>query len=380
MKILFTPVRFYPYLGGVEYSSYHLAKSLVELGCDVKVICAFEGPGSENETIDGILVNRVRYVGKLANTPITLGLPWTLLHEPFDLVLTYMPTPWSADWSALLAKVRRKRSVIYIKNDLGHTRIFARLITYIYKNTLFRVSLALADKIFVVNQEWETVFRNTRKLIARHSNKVVVIPNGTDTQLFAPQDVRRTKNEILFVSVLSKYHHFKGLADLLSALSIVKDDISDVRLRIVGGGELMSYYQDVVSEMALTEYVTFVGKVDQNRLAEVYSRCSVFALPSTGVEGHANAVIEALACATPVVVTDVIGMAKDIADYNCGCVISPFDPHEMARVISVLLRDDDLRRRMGSNGRKLVCEKYQWGSVAAKVFSECAGLVSGSAV
>ncbi len=95
MRILQTPARFYPYVGGVENYVYYLSKELVKRGHEVKVMCARE-PKLESKEIDGIEVERLDYIGKTANTNLTLSLPRRLLKEDFDVLHTHLPTPWSA--------------------------------------------------------------------------------------------------------------------------------------------------------------------------------------------------------------------------------------------------------------------------------------------
>jgi glycosyltransferase involved in cell wall biosynthesis len=375
MKIIFTPVRFFPFQGGVEHSSYHLSKHLVKLGNKVKVICALEGVGKPHETIDGIEVERLPYIGKLANTNISLRLPLRIAKESCDIIQTYMPTPWSADWSILIGKLRRKKTVIYIKNDMSHSTLLARIFNFLYINTVFRFSLNLVDKIFMVNQEWQEVFVKTGPIFAKHTKKIVIIPNGIETDKFSPQKVKRQKNELLFVSIFSKYHGYKGLDDLLEALQQVRKTVPDVRLKIAGDGELRPHYVEEVKRMGLAKNVIFAGKFPHHELPSLYSASSMFVLPSKGLEGHANVVLESLACGTPVVVSNVVGMATDITEYNCGKVVLPSRPKQLADAIIELLSDDASRRKMEKNAVELIQSKYKWSVVAKRVQAEYRALL-----
>jgi glycosyltransferase involved in cell wall biosynthesis len=108
MRIVQTPARFYPFIGGVENYVYNLSKELVNLGQEVQIICAMDPPGIKEETIDNIKIKRLSYIGKVANTNITPALPLALLGQDFDLIHAHLPTPWSADWSALLSMTKKK--------------------------------------------------------------------------------------------------------------------------------------------------------------------------------------------------------------------------------------------------------------------------------
>lgn len=107
LRILQTPVRFYPYVGGVEYVTFYLSKELVKIGHTVKVICADE-PHSKLNKFKRISIKRLPYQFKITNTNICLSLPFHLFKENYDLVQTYMPTPWTSDLSVIIAKLRKK--------------------------------------------------------------------------------------------------------------------------------------------------------------------------------------------------------------------------------------------------------------------------------
>ena len=107
MKILQTPARFYPYIGGTEQAVFYLSRELVKMGCDVKVICANESY-AQDSVVDNIKVKRIPYIGKIANTNICLSLAKELIKEDFDIIHTHLPHPYSADISALISLIRNK--------------------------------------------------------------------------------------------------------------------------------------------------------------------------------------------------------------------------------------------------------------------------------
>ena len=184
IRILETPVRFYPYIGGVENHIYYLSEQLVKLGYDITVMCANEPKASASESVKGFQVRRLSYTFKIANTNITLGLPRALWRSEFDVIHTHMPTPWSADWSALVARLRKKPLVLTIHNDMDKADLFGKVVTWIYVRTFFRLLLRSAAKIIIVNMEWRTSFKKTSHIFERYGKKVIAIPNGVDTEMF----------------------------------------------------------------------------------------------------------------------------------------------------------------------------------------------------
>src|SRR5947209_4627824 len=117
MKILHTPPRYWPDLGGVHVVAQEICERLHARGEQVEVLCADE-PRHSPQVVNGVPVHRVRYLFKIANTNVTPGLPVALWRTDFDVVHTHLPTPWSADWSCLVARIRGRASVLTFYNEI----------------------------------------------------------------------------------------------------------------------------------------------------------------------------------------------------------------------------------------------------------------------
>lgn len=363
MNILQTPPRFYPFIGGVENYTYYLSQELVRLGHQVKVICANEPPQEKTETIKGIEINRLSYYGKIANTNLTPLLPWKLCGIECDLIHTHLPTPWSADWSYISAWVKRKPLVVTYHNDIigeGVAAYWARL----YNNLSLPQLLKTADSIIITQPN----YLRSSPYLRGYEEKIEIIPNGVDVNRFSPYKDRK-EDTIFFLSLLDKYHKYKGLDYLIKAMVKVKQEISDVRLVVGGTGDLKEYYQKLVREKGLESHVEFVGFIPDEQLSEYYGQSSVFILPSTTSkqEGFGIVALEALACETPVITTNIVGVADDLLKTGSGMVIPPKDPDKIAEALIRLLGDRESRKVMGRRGRRLVEEKYTWRAVAVNM-------------
>ena len=362
MKILQTPVRFYPYVGGVENYVYSLSKHLVRFGHEVTVLCANEPKnGRKIENIDGIIVERLNYIGKIANTNVTPLLPFKLLKKNFDIIHTHLPTPWSADWSAIFARLKGKPIVLTYHNDIV-SKGFASYIAKFYNLTSLNLVLETAKKIIITQSK----YLERSPYLKKYKDKVEVVPVGVDIEKFKPlNNVDEDENTLFFLSVLDKFHEYKGLEYLLKALKIIKNEIKDVKLIIGGEGELRTYYQDMASRLGIEENVEFVGFIPDYKLVEYYNKCSVFVLPSysSDQEGFGIVLLEALACEKPVITTEIVGVSKDIKEFNAGKVIKPKDVQTLANAIIEVLQDKDLRRKMGKNGR-IIANRYSWKRIS----------------
>jgi glycosyltransferase involved in cell wall biosynthesis len=360
MKILQSPVRFYPFIGGVEYYVYYLSQEIVNLGHQVKVLCANEPPSPIEEQIKGIDVKRLRYCGKIANTNITPGLPRAISNEEFDIIHTHIPTPWSADWSAIISSLKKKPLVVTYHNDITGSGL-ANSIAHIYNKTGLKIVLGRADKIIITQPS----YLESSPYLKSYQDKVEIIPTGVNTDEFYPVKEKK-ENTIFFLSVLDEFHQYKGLEYLLNALKIVKEEIPSVELIIGGKGVLMDYYHQMAASLGVEAHVEFAGFIPEDELTNYYSQANVFVLPSISSvqEGFGIVALEALACQTPVVTTEIVGVADDLQKSNSGVVLKPKDVKNLAKTLLVILEDKNLQKKMGTNGREMVMSKYTWKKVA----------------
>ncbi|MDY6965092.1 MAG: glycosyltransferase family 4 protein [Halobacteriota archaeon] len=362
MKILQTPVRFYPFIGGVENYVYYLGKEQIELGNEVKVVCAGEPVGlKDREIVDGIEVRRLNYFKKIANTNVTPGLPLRLLSEDFDILHTHLPTPWSADWSALVSKIKKKPLVLTYHNDIVGGG-FASYIAKTYNHTLLKYLLKRADKIIITQKK----YLSTSSYLGGYEDKVKVIPVGVDTERFKPLGVEKEEKTLFFLSLLDEFHMYKGLDHLIKALKVVKSEIPDVRLIVGGKGNLMAYYREMSESLDLKDVVEYAGFIPDEEMVRYYNRCDAFVLPSISSEqeGFGIVLLEAMASGKPVIATDIVGVAEDVKKRDAGRIVGPGDEKALAGAIIEILEDEDLMKRMGTDGRRLVEEKYTWKRVA----------------
>jgi glycosyltransferase involved in cell wall biosynthesis len=361
LKVIHTPVRFYPEIGGVENHVLYLAKELVKKDISVEVICA--GNTDLKPEAHGIKISRLHSLFKITNTDITLTLPFILFKSDFDIIHTHMPTPWTADWSVLIARLKRKKSIITIHNDMQKSGFLAKLLTDFYLHTVFLLTLHLVNKIILVNPDWKDSFPYTKQLLERFEKKIVVIPNGVDTDLFKPQ-TKKEKSTILFVSVLDKYHLFKGFDYLLKAMPAIRKSVPRVKLQVIGEGELKKIYQETVRTMGFTKQISFLGAKSQNELPYYFGKASTFVLPSIHTEGYGIVLLEALSTKTPVVTTEITGLSTDIRKYKAGKVIKPGNEKELSNALIKTLTSTADRKKAGERGRKLVELKYSWVKIA----------------
>ncbi|MFH1318166.1 MAG: glycosyltransferase family 4 protein [Candidatus Omnitrophota bacterium] len=357
MKIVQTPVRFPPYIGGTEKVAFYLSKELIKKGHDVKVICADE-PAVGSARIEGIDVCRLPFIGKVANSNITLALFNQLMKEDFDILHTHLPHPWSADISAIVAMLKNKPLFLTYHNDI-FGRGINKFIANVYNFSALKFLLKKAHKIFITSDG----YRQKSSFLKPFDNKIITAPLGVDLEEFRAVNLDEVKKEniIFFMSKLDKFHKYKGLDCLLAS---VRKAIKKVPLKLyIGGeGELIEYYKNIVKDYGLGDVVRFLGYLDDEQLIKNYNLCDIFVLPSISAtqEGFGLVTLEAMACKKPVVVTDLVGVADDVKNSSAGIVVAPKDSDSLAQSLVYLIENDEERHLRGENAFRLVRQKYRW--------------------
>ena len=187
------------------------------------------------------------------------------------------------------------------------------------------------------------------------------IPNSLDVERFSPVDRARARRELALPvdgkMVLFVAHDLddprKGLAFLLQAMQQVARTASEETLLVLVGGR--SGDDPHIAHGLKAIQAGFVP--DEQVMAMYYSAADLVAFP-TMADNLPCVVMESLACGTPVVGFDVGGVAEMVRHMETGYLARPADAADLAVGISTLLADDDLRRRLGENGRRLALREF----------------------
>jgi len=203
-------------------------------------------------------------------------------------------------------------------------------------------------------------------------SKVRVVPNGVDPRKFKPlEDLAAAKRQfglgdepcVLFVGSLIPR---KGLPFLVKAAEKIVKEHGETKFMIVGEGPLKSWLLGAVEAAGLSGNFKFLGNVKEEVLAAVYNCADLLVLPSIQ-EGQGIVLLEAEASAKPVVAFDVGGVSEAVLSGETGLLVKRGDTDELANSVMRLLSDENLRRKMGVNGRRFVLENYTWDICADKM-------------
>ncbi len=350
-----------------------LAEGAAGRGHDVRVVCAqgssWRGPHAPRPTLaksGGVTVVRLRTHGVIWSQPLTPGY-LTAARWPADVVYLHRPHPL-ADLAALFVRagaliifhhsdIQRQRSVRKLYRPLGHAvarRARAAVVGA-------KANLAHADDLGAAG-----------RAMAR------VIPFGVDETRFTPGRPAETPKPFtegkraptgLFVGRLVSY---KGLDILLEAVSGTA-----LRMVLVGDGPLRAELAAEVERRALGGQVVLAGEVSESDLPAYFQAADYFVLPSTSpAEMFGVAMVEAMACGKPVISTALSSGVREVnVDGVTGLVVAPAHHEQLRAAMQRLVGDEDLRRKLGSAGRRRVEERFTLQRMVAAHLELCEELM-----
>jgi D-inositol-3-phosphate glycosyltransferase len=214
------------------------------------------------------------------------------------------------------------------------------------------------------------------------TRKIVVIPPGVDISRFypIPQDeakevigVPPCEDMLLFVG---RIEPLKGLDTLIQAIAQMRQRGVYVCLTVIGGdpdtspeaqNAEMARVQSLMQEAGLSDLITFLGKRSQDTLPYYYSAADVVVVPSY-YESFGMVALEAMACGTPVVASQVGGLAFLVQDGVTGFTVPVDEPEALADKLTMLVRDENLRRSLGEQALA-VAGQYAWEHIATRILA-----------
>lgn len=328
----------------------HLRTSAIrDLGNDVRVIAPRRFPrllfSPTDDEWGGIRVHRPRYFSPGVARPWENGR-LRLSHRSFiravrrsagrlpppDAVLGYFLRPAGAAAAELGELWRRPAVVVIGEGDIvGHNRVAS-------DEENGAVARRLAGLVTLNEGARSEVIERYRL----DPWRVAVIPVGVDTSVFSPGDRMAARRRLdlapegFVVVYVGRLEHNKGSDRVAQAVN----GLDGVTAIFVGPGKLGSVQPNCLS----------VGPVPHDKVPEYLKAADAFVLPSL-IEGVSNAVVEAMACGLPVIISER-QFSRSAADDQAGIFVDPLAPEEIRRAIAAL-RDDPARRaRMGSAARE----------------------------
>jgi len=247
-----------------------------------------------------------------------------------------------------------------------------------------RIRMAITDylEIFTAKKSGAViaVTQRIKEILIKRGvdeNKITVIPNGADVNLFRPISdviaVNKLRNKysinentrvVMFVGSLA---YWQGVEYLIQSAPLVLKAAPDTMFFIVGEGELKNELITLAKKIGVSDKCIFTGNVPYEKVPLYINMADVCIVPKKilGFGYSPLKLYEYMACGKPVVATKTAGF-EILEKYNAGLLVNPENPEEFSNAIIKLLLNRKLGEQMGANGRELVVREYSWESAAKK--------------
>jgi glycogen(starch) synthase len=212
--------------------------------------------------------------------------------------------------------------------------------------------------------------------------RISVIPNGIDPEDLQPHDepeLRRLRSEFAapdqkLVLLIGRLVYEKGFQLALEAMPRLVEEVPGTRFLVAGSGTHEQELRRQAAETGLDEHGTFLGWIGDDVLHSLYPISDVCVVPSI-YEPFGLVALEAMASGCPCIVADTGGLREVVPHDAAGLRFRPRDPEALAEVAIRLLRDEELGRRLVTEGREHI-RGFDWADVAertASLYGELAG-------
>jgi len=252
-------------------------------------------------------------------------------------------------WSAIIAKLLYKK---YLIVRTGYTlSIFSRRVSkfkWVVSKIIEFFALKFADRFIVATQSEKQYFGDL--------DKISVIPNYVNTQVFKPMPELKNTEEKMIALFIGRLNQQKNLHNAIKAVSHFKN----VRLNIIGSGELKDDLERLAKETGAD--VEFLGNKPHDELSAYINTANFCLFPSL-YEGNPKVLLEMMACGTPIVTTDVAGINNIVTNKKDAIVVGISEEEIREGIRLILENKDDLKNHIGKNALKNILESYSFEKI-----------------
>lgn len=381
MKILMLTWEYPPrVVGGISKVVYDLSHKMVKEGNEVTVVTYRDGDnvkyyendkGVEVYRVDNYMIrpnNFIDWIMQLNFNMITKTNEIINKNGKFDVIHAH---DWLVAYSAKSIKESYNIpliSTIHATESGRNSGIHDETQRYINDSEWM---LTYESSEVIVNSNY--MKNEVQKLFGLPYDKINVIPNGVNLQLFSnvniDYDFRRQyamDNEKIILYV-GRLVYEKGIQNLIAAMPKVLDRYHDSKLIICGRGGMIDELREQVKYLGIENKVYFAGYCDSKKMQKMYKCADVAVFPST-YEPFGIVAIESMLSGTPTIVSDVGGLNEIIEHGVTGMKSYAGNANSIADSVLALLFDPKLCANISQNAIKKVKENYNWSKITDSTY------------
>jgi glycosyltransferase involved in cell wall biosynthesis len=218
--------------------------------------------------------------------------------------------------------------------------------------------------------------------------KIIVVPNGANVDLFRKKDMMQCKQKLglenhkKYVCFSGNLAPWQGVDNLIRAAPKVIEKVPEAMFIIVGDGIMCNDLKRIAESLNIIDKFIFTGWVSYYDVPTYINSSEICVVPSSTTNernkktgGSSLKIYEYLACEKPVITGDLEGNKDLILEANAGYVVSPENTSQLAEAIINLIRNHELSEEMGKNGRRFVIEHNSWEVIAKKIVNVCENVI-----
>ena len=240
------------------------------------------------------------------------------------------------------------------------------------KHWLASFALSRCDRVVVLTD-------GLRDLVVRRyrvaPERVAVLPSGTDTDVFRPQDAAACRRRIGlgldrdYIGFVGSFYRYQGLQCLLDAMAIIRLSIPSAHLLLVGDGEAAQELKQQADRLALTSCITWTGRIPYQDVPSWIGAMTLCVAPFRGDRGETSPVkiFDYLACGRPVIASAIPSVSSTFVQETGVTLVPPDDPVSLAQAVVALLNNQDRQVRMAADGRRFVEQGFSWAGLTNRL-------------
>lgn len=384
MKILFVTPYFYPSVGGVQNYVLNIGTRLRrEHGHEVVVVTGDSSIRAVKRDCSGdILTYRLPVTMTISNTPCSFKWRRQMIAimsmEQPDVINAHTPVPIISDIAARIAWP--VPFILTYHNDLVKDTIIGNIAVKTLSRLVVAGTLQSSDVIIATSRYYAEQSPYLRKYLSR----VAIVPPGVDVERFNGSVSKEWLKEaypgrkiVFFLGLMDRAHGHKGVNVLIRALPQIRRSIPNVLVIAGGRGNAVPEYAALARSLDVGTHIVFPGFISEDMLPRYYAGADVFVLPSTSpAEGFGMVVLEASACGTPVIGSNVGGISQAIDDGADGILVRPRNVDDLSDAIVNVLSSPGFAARLGARGQSKVMASWAWACQSQKTHNVLAALLS----
>lgn len=340
--------------GGAEVYVHELAKRWVQKNHQVVLFCGHDRKTVRDEVIDGVKIIRRGGFGTVYFWAWIYY--WIRLRGRFDVIVD------SENGVPFFTPLYSRLPIVLVIHHV-HQEVFRENLI----KPLAILAMFLEGKLMPLlyqNKKIVTVSESSRREIIRcrlSKRRPTIVSCGINEEVYSPGG---TKSKNPLIAYIGRLKGYKSLPVLLVAAKTVVDTIPTAKFIIAGDGEERSSLEADTNRLGLSKKVKFTGFVSEAEKVRIY-RKAWLTVNTSFMEGWGITSVEANACGTPIVASNVPGLRDSVVDGNTGMLVTFGDSQELAEKIVEVIQSKKLRYQMSKKAIAFSA-RYNWGTSASE--------------